>query len=121
RRPGTAVSPDRLPRQRRGRLAVGSPAERAMGSSRGPRGGPRRHRIRLALPPPPDRRRPLLRGNGMTIGVAIVGCGLIGAKRAASLDGVARLVALYDVDDRRSAALARASSVAPVVEPDLDR
>lgn len=44
----------------------------------------------------------------MTTGVAIVGCGLIGRKRAAALGlGPARLVACADVDRSRAEALAR--------------
>jgi predicted dehydrogenase len=38
--------------------------------------------------------------------VAIVGCGLIGQKRARALDGDAQLVAVADVDPQRAAALA---------------
>lgn len=42
----------------------------------------------------------------MTAGVAIVGCGLIGQKRARALEG-ARLIACVDVDRSRAEALAR--------------
>lgn len=49
--------------------------------------------------------------------VAIVGCGLIGQKRARALDGDARLVAVADLDPRRAAALA-AQHVGCAVETD---
>ena len=64
----------------------------------------------------------------MSLGVAIVGCGLIGRKRAATLGG-ARLVACADLDLARAESLARASAsgaVAPVdwraavARPDVD-
>ena len=42
----------------------------------------------------------------MTVGVGIVGCGLIGRKRLAGLPSDARLVGCFDVDASRSAALA---------------
>jgi len=45
-------------------------------------------------------------GRSVTPGIAIVGCGLIGRKRAAAL-GSARLVACADVDRERAEALAR--------------
>ena len=51
------------------------------------------------------RSRPGL-GQAMSLGVGIVGCGLIGGKRAAALAG-ARLVACADVDPRRAEALAQ--------------
>jgi len=44
----------------------------------------------------------------VTPGVAIVGCGVIGRKRAAALEG-ARLVACADIDPARAAALAAAT------------
>jgi predicted dehydrogenase len=46
------------------------------------------------------------------IGVGIVGCGLIGAKRARAIAGKARLVACTDVDRRRAEALAGAGGLA---------
>lgn len=45
----------------------------------------------------------------MTLGVAIVGCGLIGQKRAKALAGC-RLTACADLDTRRAEALARTSA-----------
>jgi predicted dehydrogenase len=42
----------------------------------------------------------------VTVGVGIVGCGLIGQKRAANLPDGARLVACHDLDGDRAAALA---------------
>jgi predicted dehydrogenase len=42
----------------------------------------------------------------VTLGVAIIGCGLVGAKRAAALPAEARLVCVYDPDRDRGAALA---------------
>jgi predicted dehydrogenase len=45
----------------------------------------------------------------MSHGVAIVGCGLIGQKRARALGGRARLVACADLDRKRSESLAAAS------------
>jgi predicted dehydrogenase len=47
----------------------------------------------------------------MSLGVAIVGCGLIGRKRAANLGG-ARLVACADLDRTRAEALARTTTTA---------
>ena len=47
----------------------------------------------------------------MSLGVAIVGCGLIGRKRAATL-GEARLVACADLDRPRAEALARTAAAA---------
>lgn len=64
----------------------------------------------------------------MSLGVAIVGCGLIGRKRAATLGG-ARLVACADLDLARAESLARASASgavatvdwrAAVARPDVD-
>lgn len=60
--------------------------------------------------------------------VAIVGCGLIGQKRARSLAGDAQLVAVADVDHRRAAALAalhpgclaETDPTACVQRPDVD-
>jgi predicted dehydrogenase len=51
----------------------------------------------------------------MNPGVAIVGCGLIGRKRAAALDG-ARLVTCADVDRERADALARTSAGAEAAD-----
>ncbi len=51
----------------------------------------------------------------MTVGVGLIGCGLIGTKRAAAL-GPARLVACTDVNPDRAEALARLHHAA--VEPD---
>lgn len=42
----------------------------------------------------------------MTTGVAIIGCGLVGAKRLAALPDDARVVALFDVDRSRAEQLA---------------
>jgi predicted dehydrogenase len=42
----------------------------------------------------------------VTVGVAIIGCGLVGSKRAAALPTGAQLVAVYDPDGARAAALA---------------
>jgi predicted dehydrogenase len=42
----------------------------------------------------------------MNLGVALIGCGLIGSKRAAGLPSEARLVSVYDVDRSRAEALA---------------
>jgi predicted dehydrogenase len=47
----------------------------------------------------------------MSLGVAIIGCGLIGGKRAATL-GDARLVACADLDCARAEALARTTTAA---------
>jgi predicted dehydrogenase len=66
-------------------------------------------------------------GARLTPGVAIVGCGLIGRKRAAAL-GSARLVACADVDAERAEALARTAPGATatsdwraaVARPDVD-
>jgi len=63
----------------------------------------------------------------VSAGVAIVGCGLVGAKRAAALAG-ARLVACADLDESRAAALAKTSSGAvadadwrkAIERPDVD-
>jgi predicted dehydrogenase len=55
----------------------------------------------------------------VTLGVGIVGCGLIGHKRAASLPEGCRVVACYDIDANRSAALA-ANNPGIVVEPTLE-
>jgi predicted dehydrogenase len=52
----------------------------------------------------------------VSAGVAIIGCGLVGSKRAAALSG-ARLVACADLDETRAAALAR---TVPGVVPDSD-
>lgn len=42
----------------------------------------------------------------MTIGIAVVGCGLVGAKRVAALPDSARLVSVFDVDETRARKLA---------------
>jgi predicted dehydrogenase len=63
----------------------------------------------------------------MTLGVAIVGCGLIGQKRARALNG-SRLVACADVDGARAVSVARTSPGAAALEdwraavdrPDVD-
>ena len=47
--------------------------------------------------------------------VAIIGCGLIGAKRAHALRGLAPLVALHDLDGNRAARLAGLLPGSPVV------
>lgn len=52
----------------------------------------------------------------MSLGVAIVGCGLIGRKRAAALPG-GRLVACTDLDGARAEALARSVSHAGASAP----
>ena len=51
----------------------------------------------------------------MSLGVAIIGCGLIGRKRAAALGG-ARLVACADLDRTRAEALARTTTAAVATE-----
>lgn len=51
----------------------------------------------------------------MSLGVAIVGCGLIGRKRASALPG-GRLVACADLDLERAAALARSAPVAAAAD-----
>jgi predicted dehydrogenase len=51
----------------------------------------------------------------MSLGVAIIGCGVIGRKRAAALGG-ARLVACADVDRTRAEALARTTTAAVATE-----
>lgn len=62
----------------------------------------------------------------MSVGVAIVGCGLIGAKRAASLPDGARLVSVYDTNPRAAQRLAnQAVLIAPtlaeaVTHPEVD-
>jgi predicted dehydrogenase len=56
----------------------------------------------------------------VTVGVAVVGCGLIGAKRAGAVAGLARLVAVHDVDEAKSSTLADAVSGQPGVETALD-
>ena len=50
-------------------------------------------------------------GREVSLGVAIIGCGLIGHKRAATLGG-ARLVACADLDRARADALARTTTAA---------
>jgi predicted dehydrogenase len=52
----------------------------------------------------------------VSLGVAIVGCGLIGRKRAAALPG-GRLVACADLDPARADALARSATPAAVAAP----
>lgn len=62
----------------------------------------------------------------MSLGVAIVGCGLIGRKRAAALDG-GHLVVCADLDQARAAALAKTTGAQAssswqeaVARPDVD-
>lgn len=52
-------------------------------------------------------------GRSLTLGVAIVGCGLIGRKRATALPG-GRLVACTDLDPTRAASLARSAGAEAV-------
>ena len=64
----------------------------------------------------------------MTLGVSIVGCGLIGRKRAAALGEGARLVACADMDIQRARSLASThpgvqavdSALAAIDRPDVD-
>ena len=51
-------------------------------------------------------------GRAVTVGVAIVGCGLVGAKRAAALPEEFELVAVFDPDVARADAVARSASIA---------
>jgi predicted dehydrogenase len=54
-------------------------------------------------------------GSGAGLPVTIVGCGLIGEKRARALRGLARLVAVHDVEERRAAGLAASVAADAVV------
>src|SRR5713101_4798395 len=55
----------------------------------------------------------------MTIGVAIVGCGLIGRKRAANLPAGTSLIACYDTDFARARDLSATATGEPAVAPTL--
>jgi predicted dehydrogenase len=44
----------------------------------------------------------------MTIGVGLIGCGLVGRKRAAAIPAGARLISAFDLDPSRASALAEA-------------
>jgi predicted dehydrogenase len=57
----------------------------------------------------------------VTVGVGIVGCGLIGGKRARVVEGSAVVVAVHDVDAGRAAALAATRAAQPQVELELDQ
>src|SRR5207253_5569386 len=64
---------------------------------------------RLHVAPRDARRQKSYLGRQVSLGVAIVGCGFIGRKRAATL-GTARLVVCADLDRVRAEALARTAT-----------
>jgi predicted dehydrogenase len=56
----------------------------------------------------------------MTIGVGVIGCGVIGTKRAEATAGVADVRTVFDIDAGRSAALAARLKSSPRVAHELD-
>jgi predicted dehydrogenase len=56
----------------------------------------------------------------MSVGVAIVGCGLIGTRRAEAVAGVGKVRALYDIEPARATHLAHRLNDSPRVEADVE-